>query len=107
MASGIGASTERAAFGREPASQAALRRHLRSAARPKPDIGQLFQRVLSAPTDRPRPEPAALARRAVSMADGIRWRSDPTTSRCRKPAVAARHPAAGIHYLSGPTTGQP
>jgi hypothetical protein len=37
------------------------------------------------------------SRAALPVADGIRWRPDPTTSRCRMPAVAARHPAAGIH----------
>jgi hypothetical protein len=39
--------------------------------------------------------PTLTMRTALSVADGIRWRSDPTTSRCRMPTVVARHPAAG------------
>jgi hypothetical protein len=50
---------------------------------------------------------AMSSRPVVPVVDGIRWRSDPTTSRCRMPAVAARHPAAGIHLPSDPTTGPP
>jgi len=40
------------------------------------------------------------------VAAGIRWRSDPTTSRCRMQAVRPRRPVAGIHWPWGPTTGQ-
>jgi hypothetical protein len=46
-----------------------------------------------------------ISRPAAPLADDRRWRPDPTTSRCRMPAVAARPRAAGIHSPSDPTTG--
>jgi hypothetical protein len=46
-----------------------------------------------------------ISRPAAPLADDRRWRPDPTTSRCRMPAVVARHRAAGRHSPSDPTTG--
>ena len=39
----------------------------------------------------------AARRPEVLVAAGIRWRSDPTTRRCRMQAVVPRRPVAGIH----------
>lgn len=61
-----------------------------------------YRRQFSCP---PALSPEGLLRSGRPAVD-IRWRPDPTTSRCRTPAVAARHRAGGRHSPSDPTTGQ-